>query len=282
MTHYFNINGKINAQAESVITPNNRGYLYGDGCFESIKVFRGKPLNLNNHIARILSAADVLKLRVPAYFSENYFQIQIDQLITHAQHHLGGRIRLSLDRSAGGTYKPFTNEASFIIEFMPDDSDGFTINEKGLEIDIFDDIKKPINKLSPLKTKNGLLYVLAAIDAQNRGLDDLLILNEKRSIIESSSCNLFVVSNGVLYTPGLDEGVIAGTMRMTVINTAIKSGIKVYECAIMPQNLLVADEILLTNAISGIQWTGGYRTKRYRNEMAKKLVVLLNQNLTNI
>ena len=85
------------------------------------------------------------------------------------------------------------------------------------------------------------------------------------------------MSNGVLYTPGLEEGCLAGTMRMQVINLALENGIKVYECNILPQNLLVADEIFLTNAINGVVWVSGYRTKRYFNNTARKLVNLLNE-----
>ena len=105
----------------------------------------------------------------------------------------------------------------------------------------------------------------------------LMCCFSESNILETSSCNLFIVSNGVLYTPGLAEGCIAGTMRMQVINLAIQNGIKVYECAILPQHLLAADEIFLTNAIRGINWIGGYRTKRYPNNMSRKLVVLLNE-----
>jgi branched-subunit amino acid aminotransferase/4-amino-4-deoxychorismate lyase len=281
MMAYYNINGKIVTQDGTNLTPNNRAYLYGDGCFETIKVIQGKPINVENHVARILSGAEILKLRIPSYFSAHYFNVQIGELILKAGHKLGGRVRLSFDRSAGGTYMPATNEVSYTIEFTPDDSNGYVLNEKGLEVDIYNDIKKPINKLSTLKTKNGLIYVMASLDAQSKELDDMLILNEKRSIIESTSSNLFVVSNSVLYTPSLDEGVLAGTMRMTIINLALKAGIKVYECAIMPQNLLAADELLLTNAISGVKWVGGYRTKRYRNDMAKRLIQLLNDSVAN-
>lgn len=279
MSKFINIDGKIIPEAEISLAPNNRAYLYGDGCFETIKVVKGKPINIENHIARILSGAEILRLRIPSYFSAHYFKIQISELIHHSNHKLGGRARLSFDRSPGGTYMPTTNEVTYTIEFMPDDTDGFALNERGLEVDIYNDIKKPINKLSTIKTKNGLIYVMASIDAQEKQLDDMLIQNEKRSIIESSSSNIFVVSNSVLYTPSLDEGVLAGTMRMTLINLALKAGIKVYECAIMPQHLLAADELLLTNAISGIKWIGGFRTKRYRNEMAKRLTQLLNESL---
>ena len=122
----------------------------------------------------------------------------------------------------------------------------------------------------------GLPYVMAALSAKANGLDDVFLTDVKGQILETSSCNMFVISNGVLYTPGLDEGCLAGTMRMQVINLAIANGIKVYECAILPQNLMAADEVFLTNAIRGINWVGGYRTKRYQNNISRKLVVLLN------
>ena len=143
---------------------------------------------------------------------------------------------------------------------------------------MYTDIKKQKNFLSNFKTKSGIVYVMAAINATDRKLDDVLIANDRGGILESSSCNLFVVSNGVLYTPGLEEGCLAGTMRMQIINLAIANGIKVYECNILPSNLLAADEIFLTNAIRGINWVSGYRTKRYFNNIARRLVALLNDH----
>jgi branched-chain amino acid aminotransferase len=63
---------------------------------------------------------------------------------------------------------------------------------------------------------------------------------------------------------------------MQIINIAIQHGIKVYECSILPQNLLAADEVFLTNAVRGITWVGGYKTKRYFNIISRKLVSFLN------
>ena len=71
---------------------------------------------------------------------------------------------------------------------------------------------------------------------------------------------------------------MAGTMRMQIINLALKNGMKVYECNILPQNLLVADEIFLTNAVQGILWVSGYRTKRYFNNVSRKLTGILNEH----
>lgn len=152
----------------------------------------------------------------------------------------------------------------------------FELNAKGLEVDLYMDMKKPKIKLSNYKTKNGLISIIASITAKEKGLDDYLIANSNEGIIEGTSTNLFVVSNGVLYTPGLEEGCVAGTMRMQIINLAVENGTKVYECNILPQNLLVADEVFLTNAVKGIIWVSGYRTKRYFNNISRNFVDLLN------
>ncbi|NBX81159.1 MAG: aminotransferase class IV [Flavobacteriales bacterium] len=188
----------------------------------------------------------------------------------------GGRCRMSLDRVTGGAYLPESNDCTYYIEVYPYEVNHFELNAKGLEVDIYQDIKLQKNFLSNYKTKAGLPYVMAALAAKEKGLDDLFLSNDKGNILETSSCNIFIVSNGVLYTPGLDEGCLAGTMRMQIINLAIANNIKVYECTILPQNLLAADEIFVTNAIRGINWIGGYRTKRFYNNMSRKLVVLLN------
>jgi branched-chain amino acid aminotransferase len=273
---YINNNGTVLTNEAPTIHAGNRGHVYGDGVFESIRIMNGKPINLDNHIKRMIEGAKAIKLRIPVYFSTSFFEERIIELCKLSSITEGGRCRISLDRISGGAYRPESNDAVFFMEVYPYESNNFELNAKGLETDQFTDIKKQKNCLSTYKTKSGLIYVMAAVHAVEKKLDDVLIVNDKGSILESSSCNLFVVSNGVLYTPGLDEGCLAGTMRMQIINLAINNGIKVYECNILPQNLLAADELFFTNAIRGINWVGGYRTKRYFNNMSRKFVALLN------
>ncbi len=273
---YVNNNETIISAEEFSISSGSRAFLYGDGVFESIRIKNGIPLNLENHVKRMLEGAKALKIRVPSYFTSEFFEIRIRELCKKSNILEGGFCRLSIDRMNGGKFKPETNEAQFFIEIKPLENNDFVLNTKGLEIDIYTELKKQKNFLSNFKTKNCLLSVLASIKAQEKQLDDLLISNETGGILESTNSNLFVVSNGVLYTPGLEEGCLAGTMRMQVINLAIRNNIRVYESNILPQNLLVADEIFLSNAISGIIWVSGYRTKRYFNNTAKKMTTYLN------
>ena len=273
---YVNNNGTVLSSEGYTIKAGNRAHLYGDGVFETIRIMNGKPVNMENHIKRLLQGAAKIKMRPPSYFDKAFFEERIIELVQKSSIENGGKCRISLDRAIGGTYLPETNEVSFFMEVYPLSNNLFELNPKGLEVDIFLDQKKSKCSLSNYKIKNGLIYVLAAIDAKEKGLDDVLLTNATGGIIESTSSNLFVVSNGVLYTPGLDEGCLAGTMRMQIINLAIENGIKVYECNILPQNLLAADEIFLTNAISGVKWVSGYRTKRYFNNTSRKLIALLN------
>ncbi len=279
---YVNNNGEVLPNEGATIAAGNRSYLYGDGLFESIRIVNGKAINIDNHFKRIVEGAKALKMRLPSFYSVEFFTTKIKELLDKSFIQEGGKCKISIDRAAGGTYFPDTNEVTYFIEVYPYPSNLFELNSKGLEIDIYTDLKKQKNFLSNYKTKNGLLYVMAAISAKEKNLDDLLITNDKGGILESTNSNIFIVSNGVLYTPGLDEGCLAGTMRMQVINLAIHHGIKVYECNILPQNILAADEIFLTNAIRGIQWVGGYRTKRYFNTTARKIQSYLNDCWENI
>ncbi|MES2589504.1 MAG: aminotransferase class IV [Bacteroidota bacterium] len=278
---YVNNNGELLPNEGATIAAGNRSYLYGDGLFESVRILNGKAINLINHHKRLMEGAKVLKMRVPSFYTVDFFASKIDELIEKSGIKEGGKCKISIDRAGGGTYSPEMNEVTFFIEIYPYDANLFELNSKGLEIDIYTDLKKQKNFLSNYKTKNGLVYIMAAITAKEKNLDDLLITNDKGGILESTNSNLFVVSNGVLYTPGLDEGCLAGTMRMQVINIALQHNIKVYECNILPQNLLAADEIFFTNAIRGIQWIGGYRTKRYFNTVARRIQSYLNDYWEN-
>lgn len=274
---YVNNDDHIIEATEYNVLGGSRAFLYGDGVFESIRIFKGKPINLENHIKRINNAAKAIKLNVPTYYTFDFFEQRIIELCKKSGILQGGFCRLSFDRMIGGKFKPETNEVQFFIDVKPLDHNQFELNIKGLEIDLYSDLKKQKNKLSNFKTKNCLIYILAAINAKERRLDDVLISNDNNGILESSNSNLFVVSNGILYTPGIENGCLAGTMRMQIINLAIKNNIRVYESNILPQNLLVADEVFLTNAIHGITWVSGYRTKRYFNSISKKLNQLLNE-----
>ena len=258
-----------------------RGFSFGDGAFETIKVINGKPVFLKYHLKRLNSAIEKLKLYPDQHLQLNFIEPLIIDLLQLNEIYEGGFIRISIYRSGQGTYLPETNNLSYIIESNRLKENSYSTNKKGLKIGVYDDILKPLNILSPYKLANAQLYVLASVFFKENQLDDALIKNENGNIIETTNSNLFISSNGVLYTPPLSEGCVGGIMRMQVINLAITNGMLVYENPIQLQHLLSADEIIITNSIKGIRWIGQYKDKRYYNSLANKLTDLLNQEVVN-
>lgn len=280
MSYVFHKGEYIN-ENQAFITKDNRAFRIGDGFFESMRVIEGKVLFLENHYARVIDTLKALKMAVPEHFTLELFHQQIQGLLSRNGIQKGGRLRITFYRKSSGYYLPHTDDMCYLIESEPLMDNEFVLNPIGKTLDIFTDFKKDVNKLSIYKSLNAQLYIMAALHSREKGWDDALIQNNKLAIIESISSNIFIVSNGVLYTPSLTDGCIAGTMRMNIINLALDNKIKVYECTLNPQNLLAADEIFLTNAVRGIEWVVAYRTKRYYNDMSKRLIQLLNQTAKN-
>tara|TARA_B110000438_G_C15744520_1_gene620084 strand:- start:286 stop:1125 length:840 start_codon:yes stop_codon:yes gene_type:complete len=272
---FISING-INQEVTNLNLYTNRAFKFGDGVFETIRIVNGRALFLEHHINRLITGAKAMKIDVSQNLNVSYFTKIINELSHLNKIKQGGRVRLTLFRSGEGAYKPTTNDGSFVIEMIPIDNNYFKLNTEGLIIDIYNIMKKSLDQFSRFKTLNSLLYVQASIYAHENKLDDSLILNGDSNIIESSRSNIFIVSNGVLYTPPLEDGCVGGIMRMNIINIAINKNIKVYECSLRPQNLLIADEVFLTNTIKGIEWVRGFQNKRYYHDLSKKIIDELN------
>lgn len=274
MKDLVNINGVVVDGDKPVITLDNRAFHFGDGLFESLRIVEGRACFLDAHWMRCITGAALLRIELPQNLDRTSFERYIFELVQRTGH-VNARCRFTLYRNASGFYRPTGNKGAFTMELSPLPEPWYALNEQGLMVDIWPEMRKPINELARHKTLNCQYYIMACLWAQQRGLDDCMLQNERGNIIESSSGNLFIVSNGVLYTPSLTDGCVGGVMRAQVINLAIANGIKVYECSLNPQNLLAADEVFFTNAVSGIQWVGTYRTKRYAHRMAGSLTDLL-------
>jgi branched-subunit amino acid aminotransferase/4-amino-4-deoxychorismate lyase len=274
---YINYNGKFFATDEPVFGPENRLFCYGDGIFETIRCNAANLLHFDDHYERLECGMEAIKLKKPGNFNKTNLAFEIEKVITKNRIFKGGRIRLSIFRKTGGFYTPRNNIAEYLVEAKPIDNEFYTLNENGLNIGLFTGLKKPVNALSNHKTSNSLIYVLAGIEKNQRGWDDAIILNEKNRIIESATSNVFIVGKGILFTPPLSDGGIAGIMRKQILSVANKLQIPVKETSMDANTLEKADEILLTNAINGIKWVLGIKHKRYFHKMAKVLNNALNK-----
>lgn len=274
ISELINLNGEIISAKEPVLHSANRSFRYGDGLFESIRIINGKVMLLDKHLVRLHNGMQVLQMEALEGIENIGSQILELTKVNHAEN--SGRIRLSVFRNEGGFYTPSDNSVSYLIESEKLNYEGYDFNQTGLVIDIYDEIKKSLNKLSGLKSANSLVYVMAGIWKQKNNLDDCIIVNDKGNLCEAVSSSLFIVRNKELYTPALEEGCVAGIMRECIIELAKENNIPIHETHLNTDILKEADEVFFTNAIKGIQWVGAYKQKRYFNSSAKLLSEKLN------
>jgi branched-chain amino acid aminotransferase len=276
---YINLNGEFFLADAPVLYASNRAFRYGDSVFESIRVINGEPIFLNEHFERLKNSMQILGFEPSLHFTYRNLFEQILEIIERNNIKNGGRIRLTVFRNDGGYYTPDTNEKSYLIECTPLSENLYNLNQAGFHIDLYTKIKKNQNVYASLKTGNALMYVMAANYKKEAKLDECIILNQNDRICEAISSNIFLYKSGTLYTPSLSEGCLDGIMRGKIIELAKQLNIRVIEEAFTPTNLLQADEIFLTNVISGIRWVISYKQKRYFNTMAKKIVEELNRQI---
>jgi len=158
-------------------------------------------------------------------------------------------------------------------------SQDYTWTSKGLKVDLFKDHYIQPGLLSTLKSSNALPYVLAGIFAKENGLDAMLLVNDKKMLVEANAANIFVLKDNVLKTAPLEDGPLRGVFRKNLIGWAKEIGLEIKEESINPFELQKADEIWLTNTISGVQWVEKYRKRTYKGDKAKELVELLQRKL---
>lgn len=270
-------NGHVISLYEPAISFSNRAFRYGDSVFESIRYTNGKIMFLADHVKRIKLSMTTLRMNVPAEFTTGNIEQLIFHLLEQNNIKQDARIRLTVFRNEGGFYTPETNDISFLIETEALETTGYQLNQKGLWVDVYAEIKKQINKISNLKTGSALLYVMAGITKTSLKLDDCLLVNDNGNIIESISSNIFVVKNGTLYTSPISDGCVDGVMRKQILDIAAQNKILTFEQTLTVHTLTNGDEVFLTNAIKGIQWVGQFKNKFYTNQKSVFFTEKLNE-----
>ncbi|MEJ7558500.1 MAG: aminotransferase class IV [Pedobacter sp.] len=277
---YILHNDEFFLSTQAVLTAQNRAFRYGDGLFESMRMCSGKLQFAEKHADRLTAGMKALKMEGAGLMDEYFLRQKASELAKRNKLKEGARLRLSVYRADGGLYAPENNKTGYLLEASVMPSDRYELNKKGLIVNVFDEITKPTDKLSNFKTSNSLLYVMAGIYRKQNTLDDAFILNSNGFLCESISSNVFVVYNKQIYTPALTEGCVAGVMRSVVMEIAKNDDLPLIEAQINPEVLKEAEEVFVTNAITGIQWVMGYGRKRYFNEVSKLLSSKLNSQLS--
>jgi len=271
-----NFNGEI-VEDNTSLSINNRAFLYGDGVFETLKIVSNKILFLEDHYFRLMASMRILRMEIPMNFTMEYLEGEILKLAKINQLERSARVRLTIFRNDGGYYLPTSNEISFLIAIKPLEKELYSIENETYEVELFKDFYITKHLLSTLKSTNKIINITASIFAKENDYNNCLILNDSKNIVEAINGNIFMVVGNKLITPPISEGCLNGIMRKQILALAKKiDHLEVLEEVISPFDLQKADELFITNVISGIQPISKYRKKEFTNQLSKDLLARLN------
>ena len=272
----INFNGTIVSQDANILT-QNRAFLYGDGVFETVKVINNKILFLEDHYFRLMSSMRVIRMEIPMNFTMEYLEKQILALVNKNGLSASSRARITVYRNDGGYYLPQNNTVSFLIHAAALQSTLYSIEKMNYEVDLYKDFYVTKQLLSSIKTTNKIINITGSIFANENGLDNCLLLNDSKNVVEALHGNLFMVLDSKLITPPVSEGCLNGVMRKQIISLAKKiKNLEVIEAAISPFDLQKAEELFITNVIKGIQPITQYRKKSFVSKVSVQLLQQLN------
>lgn len=276
-----NFNGNIQ-QNSSVALENNRGFLFGDSVFETVKVVNSKVLFAEDHYFRLMSSMRICRMEIPMNFTLEYFENEILKLTSEFNESPAYRARFSVFRKGDGFYLPKTNEVDYLVTAQSLATDKYQFDETAsYEVELYKDAQITKQIFSTLKTNNKMIHVTGSIFANENGYANCLLVNDEKNIVEALQANVFMFVGNQLITPPTTDGCLNGIMRKNILKiTAKMPNVEVVEKSISPFDLQKADELFLTNVIIGVQPITKYRKKTFKSDFAKEVLAQLNANLS--
>jgi branched-chain amino acid aminotransferase len=259
----LNYNGTIISSEKEIIRADNRGFRYGDGLFETMKMINGVIPLAELHFQRLMDGARLLEFEIPPFLTAEFLAKQILDLAGINNHQDKARVRLMIFRGEGGLYDA-ANTTNYLIQTWSL-ADVTELNETGLVIDLYPDARIACDRFSNLKSNNYLPYLMGAMFVKRHQLDDCVLLNAGGNICDATIANVFLIKGGMVSTPALTEGCVAGVMRRFLINSLAGTPYQVMEKSIAEPDLLEAEEVFLTNAVFGIRWVSRFRNSTFHN-----------------
>ena len=244
------LNGAFVPEEKAVVSVFDRGFLYGDGLFEAIRIFNGRPFRWREHLARLRAGAGFLRIKLP--LSSSQLEAVADKLIA-ANKMPESLLRIALSRGVGPPgYLPKNTGRPTLAMSLRAAPKLDLKNHPQWKL-LTSSFRIPANdSLGNFKTSNKLIQVLARAEAAESGADEALLLNTDGFVAEGTSSNTFWIKRGTILTPPLAAGILPGVTRRVVFEIAASLGISIREKNIRLKELAQADGIMLSLTSLGI------------------------------
>jgi branched-chain amino acid aminotransferase len=276
-----NFNGTIQPN-QTLLSIENRAYKFGDALFETIKCVNGQPLFWEDHYFRLMASMRILRMEIPMNFTMEFLQNEISKTLqANGLDQKPARVRLTIDRGEGGNYLPVDNKVNFSISAFLLNVIPYEINQAHTcEVDLFKDYFVNEGLLSTLKSANKVIQILGSIYAKENDLDNCILLNNSKNVVECLNGNIFLVEGNTIKTPSLSDGCLNGILRKQILLLLKKhEAYDIVEDSISTFELQKADEIFYTNVIQGIVPITKYRKKIYETKVSTHIITALNKQL---
>ena len=247
-------NGELVARQNFTLPLPNRGLAFGDGFFETLIFTAGRLRYAAGHLARMQQAAAALYLILPPSLATAETLEATLAGLAAANELPAARLRLQLWRAGGGRYTPPTDATEWLASAEP-----FVADDSSLQqVDFARDTHSIPSPLSFCKGPQAWLYVRAAHERQQRGLDEIILCDAAGHVAEVGAAAIFWVKNDVLFTPTLASGCVAGVRRAEVLRAARAQGVPCREELFLPAKLLAAEAVFTASvaAIRAVQQVG--------------------------
>jgi branched-chain amino acid aminotransferase len=248
MSATVNVNGRITPECEAVISVFDHGFLYGEGIYETMRTYHGRPFLFDRHMRRLRRSAGMIELALP--FSDEELAAQIRDTQRAAK--LDGEvyIRVLVTRGVGElTYDlKATPNPSIVIIVKPQIDPPAEAYEKGVRVVVVDIVRNHPATVNPMIKSNNLMNsALAMQQALRSNAFEGVMRNYRGELSECTTANLFIVKNNVALTPPLEAGLLPGITREFLFDVGKDAGVEVAEKVLVDEDLFRADEAFLTS-----------------------------------
>jgi branched-chain amino acid aminotransferase len=248
MSATVNVNGRITPECEAVISVFDHGFLYGEGIYETMRTYHGRPFLFDRHMRRLRRSASLIDLALP--FSDEELERQIRTTQEAAKLDGEAYVRVLVTRGIGElTYDlKATPNPSIVIIAKPQVDPPAEVYERGVRVVIVDIVRNHPSTVNPMIKSNNLMNsALAMQQALRSHAFEGVMRNYKGELTECTTANLFIVKNGIALTPPLEAGLLPGITREFLFDVGKHAGVEVADKVLDDEDLFRADEAFLTS-----------------------------------
>ncbi len=269
-TIFISLNGKIIPDTEGSISINDRGFLYGDGIFETLRSYNGEPFKLNEHIERLRNSSS--KLMIDFEYTNSEISKNIE-LLAEKNNIQNAYIRITLSRGVGGSGLGISDihKPTLLIQAKPFTPYKEELYDKGVTLVVSKSRRSTSCPISCHKTTNLLKSIMLKEEAKTKSANEVVILNTDGFVAECVVSNIFIVNDGGVITPSLDTNILPGITRRTVLDICDNSSIPASEERFTKETLVKSDEVFITNSLMEIMPVSGIDDYKIGNVIPGKI-----------